>query len=63
MPLVCTNDVHYLRQGDHKPHDILLCIGTGKSVNDEQRLRYHGDQFFLKSAERWRRSSATTPRR
>ena len=36
MPLVCTNDVHYLRHGDHKPHDILLCIGTGKSVNDAQ---------------------------
>src|SRR5918992_4280186 len=49
MPLVCTNDVHYLRQGDHKPHDILLCIGTGKSVHDAQRLRYHGDQFFLKT--------------
>jgi DNA polymerase-3 subunit alpha len=51
MPLVATNDVHYLREGDHKPHDILLCIGTGKSVNDAQRLRYHGDQFFMKSAE------------
>ena len=50
MPLVVTNDVHYLRHGDHKPHDILLCIGTGKSVNDSQRLKYHGDQFFLKSA-------------
>ena len=51
MPLVCTNDVHYLKQDDYKPHDILLCIGTGKSVHDEQRLRYHGDQFFLKTAE------------
>ncbi len=51
LPLVCTNDVHYLRQGDHKPHDILLCIGTGKSVHDAQRLRYHGDQFFLKTAD------------
>jgi DNA polymerase-3 subunit alpha len=51
LPLVCTNDVHYLRHGDHKPHDILLCIGTGKSVHDEHRLRYHGDQFFLKSAD------------
>src|SRR5688500_16595626 len=49
LPLVCTNDVHYLRQGDAKPHDILLCIGTGKSVHDEHRLRYHGDQFFLKT--------------
>jgi DNA polymerase-3 subunit alpha len=51
LPLVCTNDVHYLKQDDHKPHDILLCIGTGKSVHDEQRLRYHGDQFFLKTAD------------
>ena len=51
MPLVVTNDVHYLRHGDNKPHDILLCIGTGKSVNDSNRLKYHGDQFFLKTAE------------
>ena len=49
--MVCTNDVHYLREDDYKPHDILLCIGTGKSVNDADRLRYHGDQFFLKTPE------------
>jgi len=51
LPLVATNDVHYLRQGDHQPHDVLLCIGTGKTVNDAQRLRYTGDQFFLKTAD------------
>ena len=51
LPLVCTNDVHYLRQSDQHPHDVLLCIGTGKSLSDEKRLKYHGDQFFLKSAE------------
>ena len=51
LPLVCTNDVHYLKQGDHRPHDVLLCIGTGKNVSDEHRLRYHGDQFYLKSPE------------
>jgi DNA polymerase III subunit alpha len=51
LPLVATNDVHYLRQGDAQPHDVLLCIGTGKTVNDAQRLRYHGDQFFLKTPE------------
>lgn len=51
LPLVCTNDVHYLRQADSHPHDVLLCIGTGKNVKDTQRLRYHGDQFYLKSAE------------
>ena len=49
LPLVCTNDVHYLRQADHRPHDVLLCIGTGKNVADEKRLRYHGDQFYLKT--------------
>ncbi len=51
LPLVCTNDVHYLNQTDQHPHDVLLCIGTGKSLNDEKRLRYHGDQFFLKTAD------------
>ena len=51
LPLIATNDVHYLRQGDYQPHDILLCIGTGKTVNDAQRLRYTGDQFFLKTAD------------
>ncbi len=49
LPLVVTNDVHYLRQSDQHPHDVLLCIGTGKNVSDEKRLRYHGDQFFLKT--------------
>ena len=51
LPLVCTNDVHYLRQSDNHPHDVLLCIGTGKNVQDNERLRYHGDQFYLKTAE------------
>ena len=54
LPLVCTNDVHYLKQGDHRPHDVLLCIGTGKNVNDEHRLRYHGDQFYLKNGDEMR---------
>ncbi len=51
IPLVVTNDVHYLQNSDFKPHDVLLCIGTGKSVNDTERLRYHGDQFYLKTGE------------
>jgi DNA polymerase-3 subunit alpha len=49
LPLVATNDVHYLQHGDHVPHDVLLCIGTGRTVHDEDRLRYHGDQFYLKT--------------
>jgi DNA polymerase-3 subunit alpha len=50
LQLVATNDVHYLKNSDFKPHDILLCIGTGKTVNDTERLKYHGDQFYLKTA-------------
>jgi DNA polymerase-3 subunit alpha len=61
LPVVCTNDVHYLRQADAKAHDILLCIGTGKSVNDAERLRYHGDQFFLKTPEEMARIFAEFP--
>ncbi|MDQ3171916.1 MAG: DNA polymerase III subunit alpha, partial [Acidobacteriota bacterium] len=51
LPLVVTNDVHYLHQTDQQPHDVLLCIGTGKNVTDEKRLKYHGDQFFLKTGD------------
>src|SRR6266852_3812730 len=51
LPMVCTNDVHYLRESDAHPHDVLLCIGTGKGFNDQKRLRYDAKQFFLKTAE------------
>jgi DNA polymerase-3 subunit alpha len=61
MPLVATNDVHYLTHGDHRPHDILLCIGTGKTVNDRDRLRYHGDQFYLKTAAEMQKVFAEVP--
>jgi DNA polymerase III subunit alpha len=61
LPLVCTNDVHYLTQADHHPHDILLCIGTASTVNDRDRMRYHGDQFYLKSAAEMHSVFAETP--
>jgi len=51
LPLICTNDVHYLRESDAHPHDILLCIGTAKAFSDPRRLRYDAKQFFLKTAE------------
>jgi DNA polymerase-3 subunit alpha len=51
LKVLCTNDVHYLRQEDADAHDVLLCIGTGSTVNDPDRLRYEGDQFYLKSAQ------------
>src|SRR5213075_1716823 len=47
LPLICTNDVHYLRETDAHPHDILLCIGTGKAYSDPKRMRYDSRQFFL----------------
>jgi DNA polymerase-3 subunit alpha len=61
LQLVATNDVHYLKNSDFKPHDILLCIGTGKTVNDTERLKYHGDQFYLKTAEEMRTVFADFP--
>ena len=51
IPLVCTNDVHYTYAEDVKPHDILLCLQTGKKLADEDRMRYEGGQYFVKSEE------------
>ena len=51
LPLVCTNDVHYTYADDVEAHDILLCIQTGKTVADEDRLRYEGGQYYVKSPE------------
>ncbi len=51
IPLVATNDVHYTYAEDEKPHDILLCIQTAKKLADEDRMRYEGGQYFVKSEE------------
>jgi DNA polymerase-3 subunit alpha len=51
IPLVATNDSHYIYKEDSKAHDILLCIQTGKSVNDQNRMRYEGSEFYFKSQE------------
>ena len=51
LPLVATNDCHYLSKSDSFPHDVLLCIQTGKTVHDTNRLRYRTDQFFMKTPE------------
>src|SRR6266850_3921270 len=51
LPLVATNDCHYLRHEHSSAHDVLLCIQTGKNVGDEKRLRYETDQVYFKSAE------------
>jgi len=49
IPLVATNDVHYTYADDVRPHDILLCLQTGKKLSDEDRMRYEGGQYYVKS--------------
>ena len=51
IPLVATNDVHYTYAEDEKSHDILLCLQTGKKLADEDRMRYVGGQYYVKSEE------------
>ena len=51
IPLIATNDIHYTLADDAAAHDILLCIQTGKKVQDEDRMRYDGGQYYVKSEE------------
>lgn len=55
IPLVATNDCHFLKQEDHKPHDALLCIQTGSTVKEEKRFRFPGDGFYVKSREQMKK--------
>ena len=54
LPLVVTNDAHYLRREDARMQDVLLCIQTGKTVDDENRMRFATEEFYLKSEEELR---------
>ena len=54
IELVCTNDIHYTYAEDAGPHDVLLCIQTGKKLADEDRMRYEGGQYYVKSEEEMR---------
>ncbi|MFL6335748.1 MAG: DNA polymerase III subunit alpha [Pyrinomonadaceae bacterium] len=51
IPLVATNDAHYLYREDYEAHDVMLCIGTGKTVNDPNRMRFGGPQWYVRSPE------------
>jgi len=51
IPMVATNDIHYIKQEDAAAHDLLLCIGTNATVKDEKRMKMAGDYFYLKSTE------------
>jgi DNA polymerase III subunit alpha len=55
LPVICSNDVHYLGSQDADAHDILLCIGTGATVHDQDRLKYATQEFYLKTSEEMKR--------
>ncbi len=61
LPLVATNDCHYLAPEDAHAHDVLLCIQTGKTLNDESRWRFETDQLYVKSAEEMLAAFPDTP--
>ncbi len=61
LPLVATNDSHYLDQRDAPAHDVLLCIGTGKTVSDTSRMKFYSDQFYVKSDAEMRELWADLP--
>ena len=61
IPFVATNDVHYVRREDAKAHDVLLCIQTAATVDEEDRMRFPNDQFYLKSEEEMRKIFANFP--
>jgi DNA polymerase-3 subunit alpha len=54
IPLVATNDAHYLEEHDHDDHDVLLCVGTAANVSDEKRFRFDGHGFFVKDGDAMR---------
>jgi len=61
IPFVATNDVHYVNREDAEAHDVLLCIQTGSTVDDEKRMRFSNDQFYLKSEDEMRKIFAGIP--
>ncbi len=61
IPLVATNDIHYVRKEDAEFHDILLCIQTGKIIEDQDRLKFPNDQFYLKSPEEMKNIFSDVP--
>jgi DNA polymerase-3 subunit alpha len=61
LKVICSNDVHYVNAADAGPHDTLLCIQTGSKIADENRMRFSGTQFYLKSREEMARTFAEVP--
>jgi DNA polymerase-3 subunit alpha len=61
LPMVATNDSHYLCEDDAHAQDVLVCVQTGKSIHDDKRLKFHGNQFFVKSSEEMGRVFSSRP--
>ena len=61
LPVVATNDCHYLNREDAKAHELLLCIQTGKTTKDEKRMKFTGDDFYLKSADEMKAAFSYSP--
>jgi DNA polymerase-3 subunit alpha len=61
LRVICTNDVHYVRAQDSGPHDAMLCIQTGAKIEDEKRMRFDSQQFFLKSRDEMARTFTEVP--
>src|SRR5919108_6304870 len=61
IPMVATNDSHYLCEDDAQAHDVLVCVQTATTVHDTNRLKFHGNQFYVKSAEEMRRVFKDSP--
>jgi len=61
IPLVATNDSHYLVRSDAPAHDVLLCIGTGKTVQDTARMKFYSDEFYVKTNDEMRQLFADVP--
>ncbi|NLI60059.1 MAG: DNA polymerase III subunit alpha [Clostridiales bacterium] len=61
IPLVATNDVHYVMPGDAQAHDVLLCIQTGKTIEDENRMQFDSQEFYLKSPKEMQALFASYP--
>ncbi len=61
LPLIATNDAHYLCKGDATPHDVLLCIQTGAMVTDERRMKFETEEFYLKAPQEMKELFSDTP--
>jgi DNA polymerase-3 subunit alpha len=61
VPVVATNDTHYLKREHYNPHDVLLCLQTGKEIDSPQRLRYTTDEIFFKSPEEMKKAFSQNP--